>query len=126
MSIVFPILWSLAVARVLFSPLLTLLKPIFRLFLLTCIIWAAVGLFFFGTQYIAYQKDLKTTMEQIAQLQQQEALLETVTLRHPNAKPILLGLTEIKYRLHDKLSMDTLIGKLRRIDPNDPQIEVYR
>lgn len=122
MSLVFTVLWLIAVGKVLLFPLLRRVGKVFFAIVVLAGIWVITGAIVYQTQYARYERE-KADFESVqsaffSKRSRLLGLLET----HPTSRDILLRLALIDSQIGEHEPVLGYIKTLKEVDPNHPEV----
>jgi hypothetical protein len=118
----FLFLWSLAVLKIVFAPLIRSISLVCITTGLITLIWLGIGGFYYGFSY-AYHEEQRLALEAsrvkvMEQLKKTDDLLEN----HPTSRELLILKMGFEYQLGNTDEVEELKDQLLKIDPNHQSV----
>lgn len=122
MSLVFTVLWLIAIGKVLVFPILHRVGQVFFTIAVIAGIWVITGALVYQTHYARYAQE-KADFEtlQTAFFSKRSHLLSLLST-HPTSRDVLLRLALIDSQIGEHEPVLGYIKTLKEVDPNHPEV----
>lgn len=125
MVLLFYILWSLAVARVLFSPIAKIARKAMWVCVILIGIWLCVGAITYRSHYAQYQVQKKEFESKKDGILVERMRLEKLYKSHPTSRDVLLKLALLSHQFGEREKLLQYLEELRAVDPNNAQVRAF-
>ncbi|MEP7166936.1 MAG: hypothetical protein ABI758_03085 [Candidatus Woesebacteria bacterium] len=125
MILLFYILWSLAIVRVLLAPLFTVARKGLWLGVVLIGIWVLVGTVTYQSFYLQNQEKKKEFEAKKDTILVEQKKLEKLYKSHPTSRDLVLELANLSYQFGEHEKLLQYVSELRAIDPNNPKVEKF-
>jgi hypothetical protein len=125
MVVLFYVLWSAAVARVLLSPFTKVARKGMWIGVILVGIWLCLGALTYKSYYAEYQVKQKEFESKKDGILVEKIRLEKLYKSHPTSRDVLLKLALLAYQFGEREKLLQYVETLRAVDPNNAQVRAF-